>query len=80
MAFPHDTIVENMLLKGTPNKKMAIDYLNMLQPNQQVFSNPTKHPIAIGFAVLAIEGKSYATGKRVFGGAGSSQRFRKLYQ
>lgn len=46
---------------------MAGDYLDMLQRDQQVFSDPTQHPIAIGFAVLVIEGKPYATaGRTVF--------------
>lgn len=30
MAFPYNIIVKNMLLKDTLNKKIAIDYLNML--------------------------------------------------
>lgn len=45
---------------------MASDYLKMLQREQEVFSNPTRHPIPIRFAVLVVEGKSYSTGKTVF--------------
>lgn len=65
MAFRHDTIVDKMLSKGTPNKRMASDYLKMLQRDHEVCSNPTHHPIPIRFAVLVVEGKSYATGKTV---------------
>lgn len=65
MAFRHDTIVDKMLSKGTPNKRIASDYLKMLQRDRGVFSNPTQHPIPIRFAVLVVEGKSYATGKTV---------------
>lgn len=66
MAFRHDTIVDKMVSKGTPNKTMASNYLKKLQRDQELFSNPTQHPIPIRFAVLVVEGKSYATGKPVF--------------
>lgn len=66
MAFRHDTVVDKMVSKGTPNKTMAGGYLKKLQRDQELFSNPTQHPIDIRFAVLVTEGKSHATGKTVY--------------
>ena len=45
---------------------MANDFLEALQREQVIYSNPTLQALPIRFPSITVEGKSYATGKPIF--------------
>lgn len=61
----HSTISNALVMRGF-SKIKADDFLEVLQREQKLCSDPTQNFLNVRFPILVIEGKAYATGKTVF--------------
>lgn len=65
VGLRHVTVVEALMSRG-PSKTMVNDFLEALQREQVIYSNPTQQTLPIRFPSITVEGKSYATSKPIF--------------
>lgn len=65
IGFRHSTISNALIKRGLSDTK-ADDFLNWLQGEQKLCSDPTQHYLNVRFPILVVEGKAYASGKTVF--------------
>ena len=61
----HSTIVDAMVERGLMINK-ADRFLEFLQEQQKVFSDPTMDYLKVRFPIQTLEGKAYATGRPMF--------------
>ena len=62
----HQSTVANALVERGLSKVKAETFLELLQTEQKLCSDPTRNYLNVRFPFLVIEGKAYATGKTVF--------------
>ncbi|KAL8783257.1 MAG: hypothetical protein Q9213_004769 [Squamulea squamosa] len=62
----HRSAITNALKKRGLSEYQANRFLEALQREQKLCSDPTQHFLAVRFPILVIEGKAYATGKTLF--------------
>ena len=65
IGLRHSTI-SNALMKRGLSKYKADDFLEVLQRERKLCSDPTQNFLNVRFPILVIKGKAYATGKTVF--------------
>ena len=61
-----DSTISNALTERGLSEFKADDFLNWLQLEQKLCSDPTQNFLNVRFPILVIEGKAYATGKTAF--------------
>lgn len=62
----HQSMISSALMKRGLSKGKAEDFLEVLQRERKLCSDPTQNFLNVRFPMLVIEGKAYATGKAVF--------------
>lgn len=62
----HDAVVDAMMKQGLANELDAGDFLQYLQVQRILCSDPAQQVLPIRFPFLVIEGKSYSTGRPIF--------------
>ncbi|KAL8765002.1 MAG: hypothetical protein Q9209_007772 [Squamulea sp. 1 TL-2023] len=61
-----DSVIAKALLDRGLSKAISDDFLEALQLDKRLCSNPTQHFLELRFPILVIEGKAYTTGKTLF--------------
>ncbi|KAL9597810.1 MAG: hypothetical protein Q9219_004887 [cf. Caloplaca sp. 3 TL-2023] len=65
IGFDRSTVVDAMYTRGL-SRQQGDRFLEQLQDQQRLFSDPTQSFSDVRFPILIIEGKGYATGKTIF--------------
>lgn len=65
-GLKHDAVVHAMMKQGATNEVDAVDFLQFLQVQRILCSDPAQQVLPIRFPFLVIEGKSYSTGRPIF--------------
>ncbi|KAL8787506.1 MAG: hypothetical protein Q9213_002164 [Squamulea squamosa] len=61
-----DSVIAKALLDRGLSQATSDDFVEALQLDKRLYSNPTQHFLELRFPILVIEGKAYTTGKTLF--------------